>query len=88
MNKDIADFYLAQINKGQINKDLVHEALFAGIRTSNALLVRKSLNLLPPLLDWKEKDRFHIADLAKNELASKEVIELLVEKGIAFDGPP
>ena len=56
MNKNISSYYSKLIDDGSQEKRDVYDALMAGIRNEDTVLVEKSLKMLPPADEWDNDD--------------------------------
>lgn len=88
MNRNISNYYSKLIDDGSLKKRDIFDALMAGIRNEDTVLVEKSLKMLPPAEEWDKGDYPYPSGFAINEMASNEVITLLSEKGYTFDDFP
>ena len=48
MNRNISNYYSKLIDDGSLKKRDIFDALMAGIRNEDTVLVEKSLKMLPP----------------------------------------
>ena len=88
MNRNISNYYSKLIDDGSLEKRDVYDALMAGIRNGDTVLVEKSLRMLPPAEEWDNDDYPYPADFAINEMTPNKVITLLRDKGYRFDDFP
>ena len=84
MNKQISDYYYSKLCSACKESDVL-DALFVGIREDNPLLVKRSLGLMPKIIDgYPDPMKFAIT-----EMASNNIITMLTDYGfLPFDGFP
>ena len=88
MNRNISNYYSKLIDDGAATGRDIYDALFAGIRSEDTILVEKSLSMLPPQANWDNIDYPYPTDFVINEMSSNGIIELLTSKGFSFDYYP
>lgn len=85
MNNEIDKFYLDGIDSKDITEDFIREALITGIRCDNTDLVRKATE--KKLIHGSFYGYSSPLEFAIKEMASNEVIEILVESGYELSKP-
>ena len=85
MNNAIDKFYLDGIDSKDITEDFIREALITGIRCDNTNLVRKATE--KKLIHGSFYGYSSPLEFAIKEMASNEVIEILVESGYELYKP-
>ena len=85
MNNAIDKFYLDGIDSKDITEDFIREALITGIRCDNTDLVRKATE--KKLIHGSFYGYSSPLEFAIKEMASNEVIEILVESGYELYKP-
>ena len=96
MNNAIADCYLEQMKTRKLSERELKETVYASIRSSNAKLLEACMGKLPNSEGYWGEDRYPTY-FAIREMASSEIIRILVESGyklpyypdlLPFNGTP
>lgn len=88
MNRNISNYYSKLIDDGSLEKRDIYDALMAGIRNEDTVLVEKSLKMLPPAEEWDNDDYPDPAVFAIDEMASNDIFTILIDKGYSLDHYP
>ncbi|MDD5973349.1 MAG: hypothetical protein PUC01_06515 [Spirochaetales bacterium] len=88
MNRNISNYYSKLIDDGAATGRDIYDALFAGIRSEDTILVEKSLSMLPPQANWDNDDYPYPTEFVINEMASNDIIKIFTTKGFSFDDYP
>ena len=80
MNNAIADCYLEQMKTRDLSERELKEAIYASIRSDNAKLLEACMGKLPTEEEYWGEDRYPTY-FAIREMASSEIIRILVENG-------
>ena len=88
MNRNISNYYSKLIDDGSLEKRDIYDALMAGVRNEDTVLVEKSLKMLPPADEWDNDDYPDPAVFAIDEMASNDIFTILIDKGYSLDHYP
>ena len=88
MNRNLSNYYSKLIDDGAATERDIYDALYAGIRNEDLILVEKSLSMLPSQEKWDNVDYPDPMDFAIDEMASNGIIPLLIDKGYNLDHYP
>ena len=80
MNRGIAEYYHQKIKEGKLSTSELKEVIYTAIRTEDVPLLELTLSKLPPDEDKWDEDSSPIV-FALREMASSEIIRILVENG-------
>ena len=84
MNREIEKYYIDRIDENQA-EDFIKEALVTGIRSDNVELIRKAIDALPFCGEFYGYSS--PLEFAIKEMASTEVIKVLLEAGYELSKP-